>query len=1582
MPAAIDIIIPVKNEEQSLTALVARIHQALSSRKISYSIIVVDDQSTDNTVQELKSLAKTFPLKWYRKKGKPGKAFSILEGAAHATAPYIAMIDADLQYPPEVLPDMIELTQQYGVVVARRQIHEDSWLRKAISSGFRLFFGKVLYGLNCDVQSGLKVFRRDIIKHVRLSDVSPWTLDIPLLHTALELGYTIGEVEIEFAARQYGESKIKLFQSIREIGGHALSYRLKQKPPLRIEPANRKNMTGAGVILKNTQFITHTTLEHDNSAVYTTTATQRAVIAALLLATLLGILSEPFTTAKILVALLSTIYFIDVLFNLLLILRSLRHPPEITIDEKAISQLDDTELPTYTILCPLYKEAHVLPFFLQSISKMDWPKHKLEVLLLLEKDDRETVEAALNMQLPSYVKVLVVPDSQPKTKPKACNFGLNHATGEYLVIYDAEDMPDPLQLKKVYLAFKQEPAHVRCIQAKLNYFNPHQNLLTRFFTAEYSLWFDVILTGLQSINTTIPLGGTSNHFRTKDLLTLKGWDPFNVTEDADLGIRLFKLGAQTAIIDSVTLEEANSDFHNWLRQRSRWIKGYMQTYLVHMRHPLTFLKENGVHALVFHLSMGGKIAFLFINPLMWVLTIGYFAAYAILGPAIEALYPTSIFYMAAFSLVFGNFMFMYYYMIGVAKREHWPLMKFVLCIPVYWLMVSIAACIALYQLIFKPHYWEKTIHGLHLKKAELEEKLQSEQSNVVPALTAPFIPVHKPTRWWSTGRLRSLMSTRKVYLSGILLIGTSFVASLLNLVFNAYMGRTLPLATFGLLNLVNSFVYLAGSVFQAVGTTISERVGYISGHSGNRQALVAWQTYRPQVSRWALAITAVWIALTPLLMFFFEINDPLPFLVIAPTWMFGLLLTLDRSYFSSNLQFSIAAGVTLIEAISKLVIGVTLANSSLQPFVYIALPISLYLPFLVSRLSLKHKINAASIPHHEIDNTARFSLPFFGVSTLAGFSTMAFLSLDTVWIAHLLTPDEVGQYGLVALVGKMVFFLGSLAHVLLVPLVSNAHGAKRPTEKMLWLMLGGTAMLHVMALLGYELIGGRLLPIVLNKDLSNVAQLMPLYIIGISFFSLSRVFVQYHLTRRVYGLSIASAILIVFELIAMSLFVRSVADAVTVVSFMGIAQFIMALGMHIALNWVVAVQNNTRALVKLFWEQHRAKKPPQKGLRILFFNWRDTKHTWAGGAETYIHELGKELVSMGNQVTVFCGNDGHSSEYDRIDGIEIYRRGGFFTVYIWAALYYLFRFRGKYDCVVDCENGIPFFVPLFSTKPVFLLIHHVHQEVFREHLPFPLSLIAQSMEAWLMPLVYRNKPIITVSDSSKQAIKRLGWSEQDISVINPGITISKPTSIRKSTRPLICYVGRLKPYKNIDILIKAFALVREAHPNAQLVIAGSGESRSSLERLATKLGIGDQVNFTGRVSEKEKAEILTRSWVVVQPSMIEGWGITVLEANACGTPVIASNVPGLRDSVVDGKTGLLVTPRNIGELESTLLNVLGKNKLRNKLSLEAVNWAQRFSWQIAAQQWSKQFAQQVIQAQQQLSHRNTAHSPAISNHKK
>lgn len=460
-------------------------------------------------------------------------------------------------------------------------------------------------------------------------------------------------------------------------------------------------------------------LDKSNSAFIRISSPQKTTIFLFITLLLLLLTLNPLTTIQYIFAFIIGFYFLDLIFNFFLIYRSFHKEPEIGFAKSEIEKRNsEGNWPFYTIFCPLYKEWEILPQFIEAIAKIDYPKDKLQVQLLLEEDDIKTIGEAQMLNLPKYFKVVVVPDSKPKTKPKACNFGLLSAKGEYCVIYDAEDVPDPLQLKKAVMAFEKLGEKTGCVQAKLNFYNSHQNVLTKLFAADYSMWFNLVLTGLQSINAPIPLGGTSNHFKTAILKKLGGWDSYNVTEDADLGIRLAKNGLNTAVIDSVTLEEATSGILNWYKQRSRWIKGYIQTYLVHSRTAnfgpgLIGLKNFAC----FQVIVGGKIFTLFINPLMWLLTLSYFVFRPWIGETIESFFFTPIFYAGVTSLILGNFLYMYYLMLGLTRTRQWDLVIFAFITPLYWLMISISAFNAVYELIRKPFHWNKTKHGAHLKAA-------------------------------------------------------------------------------------------------------------------------------------------------------------------------------------------------------------------------------------------------------------------------------------------------------------------------------------------------------------------------------------------------------------------------------------------------------------------------------------------------------------------------------------------------------------------------------------------------------------------------------------------------------------------------------------------------------------------------------------------------------------------------------------------------------------------------------------------------------------------------------------------------
>lgn len=458
------------------------------------------------------------------------------------------------------------------------------------------------------------------------------------------------------------------------------------------------------------------------SAWQTLTSGQARALGVSLLFLALALLAFPLRTLVISLALVTTLYFCDLLLNLFLAVRTVHAPTGAGIDAATIAALAEEPWPSYTILCPLYHEHEVVPQFARAMHALDYPADRLQILLLTEADDEGLRTALERLRLPSTCEIVTVPDGQPRTKPRACNYGLLRATGDYIVIYDAEDIPDPLQLKRAVLTFAREAeAHpdyeTGCVQAKLNFYNTEQNLLTRWFTAEYSLWFDLTLPGLQQLGLPLPLGGTSNHFRADRLRETGAWDAFNVTEDCDLGLRLARYGLRTAMLDSTTFEEANSRLKNWLRQRSRWIKGYLQTYLVYMRQPRRFLQPaRWQEFLSLQLVVGGKTFVLFINPIMWLLVAIYaiFHANAGVNLLYHMLFPAPVLYMGALCLIFGNFLYIYAHFLGCLKRGQFRLMTWVFTMPLYWALNSVAAFIALYQLIWKPHYWEKTQHGLHL----------------------------------------------------------------------------------------------------------------------------------------------------------------------------------------------------------------------------------------------------------------------------------------------------------------------------------------------------------------------------------------------------------------------------------------------------------------------------------------------------------------------------------------------------------------------------------------------------------------------------------------------------------------------------------------------------------------------------------------------------------------------------------------------------------------------------------------------------------------------------------------------------
>lgn len=352
-------------------------------------------------------------------------------------------------------------------------------------------------------------------------------------------------------------------------------------------------------------------------------------------------------------------------------------------------------------------------------------------------------------------------------------------------------------------------------------------------------------------------------------------------------------------------------------------------------------------------------------------------------------------------------------------------------------------------------------------------------------------------------------------------------------------------------------------------------------------------------------------------------------------------------------------------------------------------------------------------------------------------------------------------------------------------------------------------------------------------------------------------------------------------------------------------------------------------------------------MRILIFNWRDVRHDWAGGGEVYVHELAKRWVKAGHKVTLFCGqNFGIPLPgQEMIDGVRIIRRGGRFSVYFWAFFYYVRELRKSVDVVVDVQNGIPFFTPLFCRKPKLAVVYHIHGKQFFIELPFPINIVGYCIERYIFPLFYRRIPIQAISQTTKQDLINLGIPSKNISIVYCGTNgkRSKRKKQKKYSTPTILYLGRIKKYKRVDILVHIMPEIIKHIPKVKLIIAGWGTEASSVVDVSMRSRIRKHIRIIGPVTEAEKRTLLSRSWVFVNPSMNEGWSISVLEANFYGTPAVAFRVQGLSESINDGMTGKLASDQN--ELVTDIIKLLKNDRMRLTMGKRAVRWAQSFSWE-------------------------------------
>ena len=353
-------------------------------------------------------------------------------------------------------------------------------------------------------------------------------------------------------------------------------------------------------------------------------------------------------------------------------------------------------------------------------------------------------------------------------------------------------------------------------------------------------------------------------------------------------------------------------------------------------------------------------------------------------------------------------------------------------------------------------------------------------------------------------------------------------------------------------------------------------------------------------------------------------------------------------------------------------------------------------------------------------------------------------------------------------------------------------------------------------------------------------------------------------------------------------------------------------------------------------------------MNVIAFNWRDPKHPEAGGAELHLFEILRRVVRDGGRVVWLAERFAGGPEEDAVEGIRIHRAGSWYNAHLALGALYRARYRReRFDLVLDDINKVPFFTPLFATAPVLAVVPHLFGTTAFHEAAAPVAGIVWAHES-LIPFVYRRTPFLAISQSTRADLSARGIDARRISVVPCGLTqadyaVTTPPESR--TAPTIVFLGRLRRYKGAQIAIRALPRILSQVPDATLVVAGDGPYRGELESLARALGVSEKVRFLGAVSQAQKVAALNAAQVAVNPSPKEGWGLTVIEANACGTPVVASRSPGLVESVRDGETGILVPHGDVVALADGTVRLLRDSELRLKLAQAAIRWARTFDWE-------------------------------------
>jgi glycosyltransferase involved in cell wall biosynthesis/O-antigen/teichoic acid export membrane protein len=771
----------------------------------------------------------------------------------------------------------------------------------------------------------------------------------------------------------------------------------------------------------------------------------------------------------------------------------------------------------------------------------------------------------------------------------------------------------------------------------------------------------------------------------------------------------------------------------------------------------------------------------------------------------------------------------------------------------------------------------------------------------------------------------------------------SMVANVFNWLYNLNAGRILSKEEFGVLSVYLSILALLFVPAGALTTTVARFTAYYSEKGELQKYFHFFRQY--WWFSWVLGILSlvVFLLLINPISSFFGIHAHFLTFIFSLVLIPLFLLSFEKGALLGQLAFVWIGLLLVFESIIKFVFLFFSKDLPFAPLTLavVSLPISAFLAWFISML-ISRSIYPVPQNTSEKKNKDIFdSYKFLSNTFFASLGTVLIYSLDVLLVKHYFNASDAGIYSTLSLLGKILYFGAGSVIGIMVPITTRSIAKNPENRTPLLVAFSLVAAAGSVVLASYIFIPELVVSLLLTKKALVTLPYLTQYASAIFLLVLATCISSFNIAKKNFTPARIIILFAILQAALISFYHNSLGQVVNIIFGTSAGLFTSLIILEF-LN-LRTFKTNIQSFFDLFSSSNEVRLNNSRK-RILIFNWRDVKHIYSGGAEVYIQQVASNLVKRNFEVTIFTSNDQKSKRYETVDGVRIIRRGGFVTVYIWAFLYYILKFRNKFDAILDSENGIPFFTPFYIKKPIVLLVHHVHQDVFLKLLVPPFSWIANFLETFLMPKAYKNSQVIAVSRSTAEELKK-NLNIHVNNVIENGVDTKTFSKTKKVKYPLISYVGRLKKYKSIGILINSFQKLVQDFPTAKLVIAGEGDYRKNLEEQVLSMKIKSSVKFLGKITEEEKIDLLGKSWVMVQPSYQEGFGITCLEANAAYTPVLASRVAGLKDAVKEGDSGYLFEYGDSVELYRRLKDLTENSRKRARLSKKARTWSERFSWE-------------------------------------